>query len=385
MQRTEIDRVVAEIRSFFDRDTTRLFDAEFMHPASTYADAAWAKREKSMLRDHPVILGHSSQLPEPGDYRTDDTAGVPVLLSRQADGSLKAFLNICRHRGARLCLEPAGRKKLFVCPYHAWSFKNDGSLMQTPRPEGFENLDKARFGLQELPCEERHGLIWVVLNPHGSIDVAAHLAELDTELAAYGIGDMVMERDEILTYDMNWKFVVDGFLEVYHFAKLHQNSIAPYFYGWHSPFDRFGLNGRMIGVRKSFDGIREKDTSGMGNFDILKTLAVNYVLFPNTVLVWQGDHFESWTAYPGSTPDTCTVRVQSITRREDAVAEQKAKWDKNWKILISTVVAEDWAVSKTIQECAPDMPEDTIVFGRNEPGLHHFHGMLKSEIDARAA
>lgn len=382
MQRSEIDRVVSEIRSFFDRDTTKMAPTEGFHDASTYADPEWARREGKMLRSQPVILGHSSQLPEPGDYRTDDTAGVPVLLSRQADGSLKAFLNICRHRGARLCTEPSGRKKLFVCPYHAWSFKNDGSLMQVPRPEGFENLDRTKFGLAELPCEERHGLIWVVLDPHGTIDVATHLGKLDEELASYGMADMVMERDEILTYDMNWKFVVDGFLEVYHFAKLHQNSIAPFFYGWHSPFDEFGPSGRLIGVRKSFDDIRDKDTSEMTNFEILKTLAVNYVLFPNTVLVWQADHFESWTAYPGATPGSCTVRVQSITRREDATEAKKPKWDKNWKILIGTVVAEDWTVSKTIQECAPDMPEDTIVFGRNEPGLQHFHGQLKKAVEA---
>ena len=382
MQRSEIDRVVSEIRTFFEQDTTKMAPSEGFHPASSYSDADWARREMKMLRSHPIVLGHGSQVPEPGDFRTDDTTGVPVLLSRQADGSLKAFLNICRHRGARLCPEESGRKKLFVCPYHAWSFKNDGSLMQTPRPEGFQNLDKANYGLVELPCEERHGLVWVVLDPHGEIDVAAHLGDLDGELANYGMADMVMERDEILTYDMNWKFVVDGFLEVYHFAKLHQNSIAPYFYGWHSPFDHFGRNGRLIGVRKSFDDIREKDTSGMEDFEILKTLAVNYVLFPNTVLVWQADHFECWTAYPGPTPDSCKVRVQSITSRDDAAEANKRRWDKNWKILISTVVAEDWAVSKTIHECAPEIPEDTIVFGRNEPGLQHFHGQLKDAVEA---
>ena len=103
MQRSEIDRVVSEIRSFFDQDTTKMAPTEGFHPASTYADAGWARREEKMLRSHPMILGHSSQLPEAGDYRTDDTAGVPVLLARQSDGSLKAFLNICRHRGARLC------------------------------------------------------------------------------------------------------------------------------------------------------------------------------------------------------------------------------------------------------------------------------------------
>mgnify|MGYP005752310899 CR=1 FL=1 len=381
MQRSELDRVVDEIRSFFTDNTTRMTEQVGRHPASAYSDPDWAARERRMLARYPMILGHESQIPNAGDFRTDDSTGVPVLLVRQADGAIKAFLNICRHRGARLCTEEAGNRRLFVCPYHAWSFKTDGALMQTPRPEGFDGLERESYGLAELPCEVRHGLIWVQLERGSSIDVAAHLGRLDDELAAYGMADMVMERDEDLDFDMNWKFVIDGFLEVYHFAKLHQNSISPYFYGWHSPWDEFGRNGRLIGVRKSFDTIRDADTSVMSNWDLLKTIAVNYVLFPNTVLVWQGDHFESWTAYPGKRPDTCRVRVQSITRKEDAVPEKKEKWDRNWKILIGTVVAEDWAMCKTIQEVAPYMPGDELIFGRNEPGLHHFHGQIQAATD----
>lgn len=383
MQRSELDRVVDEIRSFMTADTTRMADTVFEHPASAYSDPDWARRERAMLARHPMILGHGSQIPNPGDFRTDDSTGMPVLLVRQADHSIKAFVNICRHRGARLCEETSGNRKLFVCPYHAWSFKMDGALMQTPRPEGFEGLDRKDYGLAELPCQERHGLIWVALDRTATIDVAAHLGPLDAELAAYDMAELVLERDEILDFDMNWKFVIDGFLEVYHFAKLHQKSIAPYFYGWHSPWDSYGQNGRLIGVRKAFDTIRDADTSGLSNWDILKTIAVNYVLFPNTVLVWQGDHFESWTAYPGQRPDTCRVRVQSITRKQDAVPEKTAKWDKNWKILIGTVISEDWAMCRTIQNGAAFMPADRLVFGRNEPGLHHFHGQIKAAVEAQ--
>ena len=384
MQRSELDRVIQKVRRFFDDGTTEMFPAEGFHKASSYADPEWARRELLMLKSKPLVLGHSSQLPSPGDFRTDDSTGVPVLLCRQADGRLRAFLNICRHRGARLCTEGSGNRQIFVCPYHAWTFRADGALKGMPRPEGFKNLDRAKFGLAELPCEERHGLIWIVLDPAGSIDVAAHLGSLDAELASYGMDRMVMERDEFLTYDMNWKFVIDGFLEVYHFAKLHKNSIAPYFYGWHSPFDIFGANGRLIGVRKAFDALREADLSAMDRFAVLKTLAVNYILFPNSVLVWQSDHFECWTAYPADSPGRCRVRVQSITRPEDTGENSRPKWDKNWKILIGTVVAEDWDVSRTIQQGAAYMPDDLLVFGRNEPGLQHFHGSLKREIEAVA-
>lgn len=382
MQREELLRIVDEIRGYYEADSTKLYDAEGRHPARTYLDDGWADREATMLARFPQIVGHSSQIPNAGDFYTDDTTGKPILIVRQDDGSVKAFLNICRHRAAKLVPDETGTKKLFVCPYHAWSFRKDGGLQSVPRPEGFCNLDKADLGLFEVPCEVRHGLIWIVPQVGAEINVAEHLAGFDEELASFDMGDMVQERDEILTFDMNWKFVVDGFLEVYHFAKLHQNSIAPFFHGWHSPYEARGKNGRLVGVRKAFDAVNESGPEGIETKQLLKTIALNYVLFPNTVLVWQADHFECWTAYPGKTPTDCVVRVQSITPRDKAGPEFKEKWDKNWKILIGTVVAEDWAVSKTIQESIHAMPDDSMVFGRNEPGLQHYHGQLIEQVEA---
>lgn len=381
MQREELERIVNEIRGYYDTDSTKMYPEEGRHPARTYLDGDWALREQHMLDRFPQIVGHASQIPEPGDFYTDDTTGKPLLIVRQEDGSVKAFLNICRHRAARLCDEESGRKKVFVCPYHAWSFRRDGGLQSVPRPEGFCNVEKADLGLFEMPVEVRHGLIWVVPTVGAEIDVANHLGGFDEELSSFNMDDMVQERAEILTFDMNWKFVVDGFLEVYHFAKLHQNSIAPYFHGWHSPYEARGQNGRLVGVRKAFDKVNETGPDGISTEDLLKTIALNYVLFPNTVLVWQADHFECWTAYPGETPEDCVVRVQSITTREQASEEHKPKWEKNWKILIGTVVAEDWAVSKTIQESIHAMPDDTMLFGRNEPGLQHFHTRLIEQVE----
>jgi hypothetical protein len=187
----------------------------------------------------------------------------------------------------------------------------------------------------------------------------------------------VLERDVVLTEELNWKYVLDGFLEVYHIPKLHTASIAPYIHGKYSLFDRFGHNGRLVAARKSLDGIRHEVGQGP---EFLKQVAVNYQIFPNTIIVWQGDHFEIWTSYPAGDPTRCTVRVQSLTSKAMATPEFKGRWDRNWDILIGTVVTEDWAISKTVQSGIPYLTEDRVIFGRNEPGLQHFHGTLDRAV-----
>ncbi|MDR3448597.1 MAG: aromatic ring-hydroxylating dioxygenase subunit alpha [Alphaproteobacteria bacterium] len=373
--------LIKEINGYYEADTTKLSEREMEFPASGYYDKGQWERERAMLLRFPVMVGHSSSLKKPGDMFTRDEVGIPVIVSRQENGSLKAFQNICRHRGARLCNTKSGAKKTFVCPYHSWTFKNDGSLLKIPREEGFPNTNKADHALVELPVEERHGFIWVVHTPGATIDVAAFLGPLDEELASYALKDYVLERDVVLEEDMNWKFVLDGFLEVYHISYLHFESIGPYIYGKYSPFDAFAKHSRLVGIRKSFDRYRE---TGGDPENFLEKVAVNYQLFPNTILVWQGDHFESWTAYPGDKPEHCRVRVQSMTTARMAEEDFTARWDKNWKILIDTVVAEDWGISKTVQAGAQHVKDDKVIFGRNELGLQHFHTEINKETAVKA-
>ncbi|MGE4303660.1 MAG: SRPBCC family protein [Novosphingobium sp.] len=372
MQQAVQSRIFEEIRRYCANGSTKLAEAELRYPASSYYDSEYLAAEKAMMRAYPQIAGHTNQLPNPGDFISHSDCDAPLLIIRQRDHSIKAFLNICPHRGASVCTAPSGNASGFTCPFHAWTFRNDGRLLSAPR-DGFPTLDRTQHGLTEIPVEERHGLIWVVTTPGGTIDVAQHLGVFDAELASYGIADQQLDRVEVLDVDVNWKFVMDGFLEVYHFAKLHAGSIAPWFYGTHSPFEPQGLHGRLVGVRKSFDTISNRPFE---EIDMMPHVAVNYQIFPNTVGVWQGDHFEFWTAYPGPTPDRCRVRIQAITPNHLSGEAFRARWDRNWKIMIETVQDEDWAISREIQPNLPYVRENGLIAGANEPGLQHFHRTL---------
>ena len=131
----------------------------------TCPDRFKAEQEK-IFRAYPVLVCHTSELPEPNSFITRDVAGLPVLITRDQEGAAQAFLNVCRHRGARLESQESGCKRMFSCPYHAWSYGADGTLKGVPHEkQGFPDLDRSAHSLTKLPTAEKHGWIFVTPNP----------------------------------------------------------------------------------------------------------------------------------------------------------------------------------------------------------------------------
>ncbi len=374
MRQAEQDRLKAEIDSYIANGTTTMAPEEYRNPVSAYGGRAQYEGEMALIRSVPIVIAHESELPNPGDFVANSDAGVPVLVVRQADGSVRAMVNLCRHRGAQVVMEPSGCERRFTCPYHAWSYKLDGSLAAVPNSDGFPTLDKSEHGLVELACEVRHGMVWVVLTPGLPIDVAAHLgAELDDELAAFGLDTYQVERSVgQLEEQCNWKLIVDGFLETYHLRFLHAATVGPYIRSNCGPYKEFGLHGRMVIVRSRYDS--EKSVGER----FLRDIGAVYRIFPNTVLVWQGTHFERWSILPKDGPDRCTTYA-SILAPKGQVTDV-GMWDTNWKILLSTVQNEDWPVAVATQAGLAANAQQTFLFGRNEPGLQHFHQSVRDMI-----
>lgn len=378
MNRELRTQLTARIQHHVLANSTDMADAEFYNPVSTYAGEAHAAAEQTQLfRRYPLVAGHVSQLRDPGSYFTVELCGRPVLVARDAGGTVSAFLNVCRHRGAKVVEDAAGAARRFTCPYHAWSYDLGGRLVAIPEPDGFCGVSREERGLVPLPCEVRHGLVWVL--PEGNeLDVRSHLGSLDAELAAYGLDNYVEERAQLVHTEVNWKLVVDGFLEAYHLPFLHSSTIGPYIRQKPTIFDGHQLHGRMVAVRKSFESLAESDPADV---DVLQHVAIIYQLFPNTILVWQADHFEMWNCFPdGENPARCVSRV-SLLAPDAASAEQRtAYWDRNWKVLMDTVEAEDFRVGRTMQRGYRSGAQQDVVFGRNEPALQHFHRNLSQVV-----
>jgi len=148
-----------------DGRTTDLAEALFRNRTVNYSCRERAALERQRLfRDRPIFMGLATRLPKAGDYLAEDVAGMPVLMTRGADGEVNAFANICRHRGAPVA-QGCGNARAFTCPYHGWTYDAAGKLLGTTDKVGFAGLDLASHGLVRLPAVEKHGLMFVRPKP----------------------------------------------------------------------------------------------------------------------------------------------------------------------------------------------------------------------------
>lgn len=188
-----------------------------------YLSDAWYQRDlERIFYRQWLFAGHGTSIPEPGDYFVFEVGNESLIVARQKDGSVKAFYNLCRHRGTRICPERNREKghlrKDFVCLYHGWSYKLDGALGNAPKMPA--DFDKSPYGLKEAHCEEWNSLIFLNLaDETPAQSVADRFAEVD--LAAYDLPNTKVVADMIYEIDANWKLVSENFIECYHCAIVH--------------------------------------------------------------------------------------------------------------------------------------------------------------------
>ena len=385
MERTEELAVGGRLLGHIDGRTTDLAGALFRNRVDAYSDPARAAAERAALfRDLPLFMGLSSRLAAPGDFVTEDVAGMPMLLARGADGTVRAFANICRHRGAPVA-QGCGNARAFTCPYHGWTYDLAGRLLGTTDKVGFAGLDLGRHGLVPLPAVERHGMLFVrpkPLQPGESpdLDIDASLGPLGADLAALELETYPMFSVDRVAPRINWKFAIDTFLEGYHIPHLHRKTIAPYFIGNCGTFDGAGLHGRMCVARTSIDSVRSLPE---GERNYREHVISVYQLFPNTILIWQVDHIEIWRAFPGrDDPSHCDIELTLY--KPGGTTRPDSYWEKNRDIAIRTVMEEDFPLGERMQIGFEAGVTEEVIYGRNEPSLVHFHSSIRAALGVRA-
>ena len=373
---------IAEARKLLahlEHRTTALADGIYRNPVTDYTCPQQAARERELfLRDMPINIGLSALLPRAGDWLTHDYAGVPILLVRRADGSLGAFLNACRHRGARVVTEGCGTgARAFSCPYHGWTYGLDGALIARPDEPSFAAAERATHGLRPLPAVEKHGMIWVGARPDMPLEVDALLDGVADDLDAYGLRSYHHYETRVLRREMNWKLAVDTFGETYHLQHLHPDTVSPLFHSNRATFTPFGRNHRLIAARRTLDELRDRPEA---EWDIFDHTAVIYVLFPNTVFLFQRDHVETWHIFPEGRVDRCAMYVSLYIPEPVTSDSAKRHWDNNFDLLMATVEMQDFPTCEGMQRGFLSGAQDSIVFGRNEPALQHYHRSISSAL-----
>ena len=190
-------------------------------PADLYvSDAIFRDDLEWLLKSQCFLTGHVSQIPEPGDFFLYEIENESVILTRNKSGDVNAFHNVCRHRGSRVCLEQQGNKRLFTCPYHAWSYDLDGQLRAaSSMPEGF---DKGANSLLPINVGVFEGLIFInFASADDAPDFETFTKRFAPLMQEQGLGTAKVAARKSYPTQANWKLVVDNFFECYHCATAH--------------------------------------------------------------------------------------------------------------------------------------------------------------------
>ena len=332
-----------------------------LSPVARYLSAERLERERAMLRRSPVMVCAASQVARPGDWATHDHSGVPILVVRGQDGVLRAFINACRHRGARLAQGCGAGRRNIVCPYHSWTYELAGNLRGLPHPQEFPDLDRAAHGLVPLPLAQAAGLVWVCPTADAGMDARAALGPMIDDLESFGYADYVVFDERSFDTAHDWKLMADANLEAYHFQYLHRDTIAGLFHDNLMVADFFGDHMRITLPKRSIGGLATLPES---QWNLAEHCNIIYYFFPNTMFLFIGDHATVTTIWP-TAAGASKVHAYTLIPGPPASDKARAHWEKNVEIFWQALM-EDYRLMDSMQSTMASGANQALTFGRSE-------------------
>jgi len=249
-----------------------------------YTDPAIFARERDrILARSWIALARSEDLPSIGDFRTCEVADESIILTRAADGALRAFFNVCRHRGTRMCTEAAGRFAGSIqCPYHAWTYGLDGRLVAARNMDETPGFDRSAYPLHEARVAEWEGFVFANL-AFEAPPLAQALPGLDDRFARWGLPAMRAAREIVYDVAANWKLVFQNYSECYHCPVVHPQleELSP----WDSGRNDASEGAVLGGYSTLRDSVALPNVIGDA-----ERRAYYYTIFPSLMLSLHGDY-----------------------------------------------------------------------------------------------
>jgi phenylpropionate dioxygenase-like ring-hydroxylating dioxygenase large terminal subunit len=373
--------IVRRVLAHIDAGTTDE-GGSWREPVENYLSPTRFAEELRLLRAMPSVFVPSAAIPRPGDHVERTAFGVPLFAVRGRDQRARVFRNSCRHRGFAL-VEGAGCAHALVCRYHGWTYRLDGSLSHVPHAAAFPGLDASTRGLVEVPSREVEGLIVI-----GALDSRPGTQVWDDE-AMSALTDGAPWRDKLLPAQrlvyvdstvraMNWKVLVEQFLEGYHIRSTHKDSFYPVQYDNLNVVETFGPNSRITFPYRNIERLRDRPEDAWTT-DARVTYV--YQLFPNVMVATFPDLVLVIVIDPIDIGHSALV-IYSMVRPE--LAEQASAEIRRNPAGAGSLIArggvEDNEMSAGVQRGLHAGANEFVEFGRNESAIGHFHANLDERL-----
>ncbi|HYQ35389.1 MAG TPA: SRPBCC family protein [Mycobacterium sp.] len=374
--------IVRRILAHIDAGTTDE-GATWREPVENYLNPGRFAEELRLLRAMPSVFVPSAAIPKPGDHVERVAFGVPLFAVRGRDQRARVFRNSCRHRGFAL-VEGAGCSQAFVCRYHGWTYRLDGSLSHVPHADAFPGLDMSSRGLVEVASHEVDGLIVI-----GALDSGGAGSQDGVDDAMAWLMDGSPWRDKVLPAErlvfvestlraMNWKVLAEQFLEGYHIRSTHKNTFYPLQYDDLNVVETFGPNSRITFPYRNIERLRDRPES---TWTIGARVTFLYQLFPNVMLATFPDVISVVVLDPVDVDHT-TVTVYSMVRPDLAEPDSLDRPSNltGAGSLIGAGLVEDNEMSEGVQRGLHSGANEFVEFGRHESAAGHFHATLDERL-----
>ena len=363
-------QIIDRIFSHIDNKTTDLGSEVWREPVKNYVDQERFDREIKLLRSLPVPFCPSSALPNKGSYVSRIAAGTPILVTRDEENNVNAFINACRHRGMQVA-SGSGCKKSFICPYHGWTYGLKGENRNIPGSDGFPGVDPLEHGLKQINAVEKGGIVYVCQ------DGEIHKKFLDEALDYFTDEQALINQSEIED-QANWKILHETLLEGYHIKTLHKDTFFPYGLDNINVVENYGQNSRVIFPFRRIEKLRDVDP---GSRVIDGTITSVYSLFPNASISVLSKHSNLVILEPISPSRSRWVIYTLINKSNKKGKLSKEDAMRDAKFVGNTGQDEDREAARAIQETLNTKANDHLTFGYFEKAIVNFHSHLTKYLD----
>ncbi|OCA81640.1 Rieske (2Fe-2S) protein [Bacillus sp. FJAT-27225] len=333
-------------------------------PSWLYTNPEVLKVEKEAIFGRTwQYVAHLSQLDKPGDFITAEIAGKPIIVNRGSDGVIRAFYNVCSHRAAKL-VEGEGNKAVFTCPYHAWSYRNDGSLLRAPNMGGCENFHHEDFCLKTIKTEIVHSFVFINLDPNAP-SMKSQFPNLFKHTEKFGLGNLKRTRVKETICRSNWKVGIDNYLECDHCSLVHKTLVSKLDMKQYEMemYDYYSYQGTPLKGKGSDFGMGEG-----GRY---------YWLYPNTWFSF--DPGPANLSIHQSIPidHKTTKYVYTTFFMQDEMTEEEEELLK----MDDLVRKEDLDICEVVQKGLETGAYTQGRFSLTENLVHHFHLILQKDLE----